>query len=90
MSSQCLAINRRVAFMNSPKSHFGVVQMRKISCRCLASSGNIGFSISTKSLSRMVKRPKMNSVTCEPLKHRFLEFTQDVFWASQEEENEFP
>jgi len=29
-------------------------------------------------------------VTCEPLKHRFLDFTQVAFWAGQEEENEFP
>jgi len=29
-------------------------------------------------------------VTWEPLKHRFLDFTQVAFWASQEEENEFP
>jgi len=28
-------------------------------------------------------------VQCEPLKHRFLDFTQVAFWAEQEAENEF-
>ena len=28
-------------------------------------------------------------MTCERLKHRFLDFMQVAFWAVQEEENEF-
>ena len=28
-------------------------------------------------------------VACDPLKHRFLEFTHVAFWAGQEEENVF-
>jgi len=28
-------------------------------------------------------------LTCEPLKHRFLDFTQVKFWACQEAENDF-
>jgi len=39
----------------------------------------------------MVKGPKMSSnLTCEPLKHRFIDFTQFAFWAFQEEENMYP
>jgi len=30
------------------------------------------------------------NVTCDPLKHRDLDFTQFAFWGGQEEENEFP
>jgi len=29
-------------------------------------------------------------MTCEPLIHRYLEFTQVAFWAGQEGENVFP
>ena len=29
-------------------------------------------------------------MTCQTLKHRFLDFIQFAFWAGQEEENVFP
>ena len=29
-------------------------------------------------------------VSCEPLKHCFLDFTQVTFWAREQKENEFP
>jgi len=29
-------------------------------------------------------------VSCDPLKHRILDFTQVAFWVGQEENNEFP
>jgi len=58
ISSQCLTTTRKVAFLTSPKSHFGLVQRPKRRWNYQASPWVIAFTTSSKSHFGMVKRPK--------------------------------
>jgi len=84
MSSQCLAITRKVAFLTLPESHFWLVLRAKIGLKvpCVLLKERF-FELNKVAFRDCQEAENELKLTSEHMKHRFVDFTQVAFWARQ-------